>query len=80
MSDTVNFPRLYRIIYAFFKNVVKTILCKTQTYYNLPLLVLVIKWYKVQLKKNFTSDAFFFDTAYYWLIINFFVCVDNTFH
>ena len=59
MSDTVNFPHLYRIIYAFFKNVVKTILCKTQTYYNLPLLVLVIKWYKVQLKKNFTSDALF---------------------
>ena len=60
MSDNVNFPRLYRIIYTFFKNVVKTILCKTQTYYNLPLLVLVIKWYKVHLTKNFTSDAFFF--------------------
>ena len=74
MSDTVNFPRLYRIIYTFFKNVVKTILCRTQTYYNLPLLVLVIKWYKVQLTKNFTSDAFFFfDTASdYWLIIYFF--------
>ena len=74
MSDNVNFPRLYRIIYTFFKNVVKTILCRTQTYYNLPLLVLVIKWYKVQLTKNFTSDAFFFfDTASdYWLIIYFF--------
>ena len=74
MSDTVNFPRLYRIIYTFFKNVVKTILCRTQTYYNLPLLVLVIKWYKVQLTKNCTSDAFFFfDTASdYWLIIYFF--------
>ena len=74
MSDTVNFPRLYRIIYTFFKNVVKTILCRTQTYYNLPLLVLVIKWYKVQLTKNFSSDDFFFfDTASdYWLIIYFF--------